>query len=200
MLTHTCTHGLTKPQQQTRAPNHGLASGRSGEQGPPHSPPLLQMKDRAGVREPAIESRAQNKKRERGCETANRTKTAKKAPGDRKGKKEEQAGQIRPCPPTQAWARGRSSGLDIGTAISLLAFAQAVLSTWSTLPLLLNSYCTSKHNSGDVSSRKPALTGPNQVQVPSRTPGFQAPVSHQDPTQSSKFLVLWSDFATLFPK
>lgn len=33
----------------------------------------------------------------------------------------------------------------------------------------------SKHNSGDVSSRKPSLTGPKLAQVPPRIPGFQAP-------------------------
>lgn len=63
----------------------------------------------------------------------------------------------------------------------LLALAQAGLSTWSTLSPSQTLTEPSKHNSGDVSSRKPSLTGPKLAQVPSRIPA-------EAPTQSSKAL------------
>lgn len=77
--------------------------------GPPHSPPLLQIVDRSGVREPAIENTAQNKKegKERGCRIVNRTKRAKKATkreGDQEGEEERAGRPGSGCVQAQAWA------------------------------------------------------------------------------------------------
>lgn len=75
----------------------------------------------------------------------------------------------------------------------LQALAQAVLSTWSTLSPSQTLTEPSKHNSGDVSSRKPSLTGPKLAQVPSRIPV-------EAPTQNSKALGSCGLTATSFPQ
>lgn len=62
MLTRTHTHGLTKPQQQTKSPQRRAGIGqRDGGQGPLTALPCL--RGRTGQkREPAIGSSAQHKK------------------------------------------------------------------------------------------------------------------------------------------
>lgn len=55
----------------------------------------------------------------------------------------------------------------------------------------------SKHNSADVSSRKPSLTGPKLAQLSSRIPGFQALQGPTSVPPSAPRLSLWSSVLTL---
>ena len=88
------THRLTKPQQQ-RAPQQGLAPGRGvGHSPPPPRPPLTQVKHRAGVREPAIGSRAQNKKEGERVRESKQNKEGQEGHEEgEEGKSKEQAAQ-----------------------------------------------------------------------------------------------------------
>ena len=87
------THRLTKPQQQ-RAPQQGLAPGRGVGHSPPPRPPLTQVKHRAGVREPAIGCRAQNKKEGERVRESKQNKEGQEGHEEgEEGKSKEQAAQ-----------------------------------------------------------------------------------------------------------
>lgn len=120
--------GSQRPSSKQRAPHQGLALGGGGGQRPPHSPPLP----------PAIGNRDQNKKegkegKERGGETAKQSKESQEGheEGGRPERRRRKSRQARfwLCPDS-------SPGLGCAPAwqSQLQVFAQAVLSTSSTLP------------------------------------------------------------------
>lgn len=115
--------------------------------------------------------RDQNKEEKRGREDErqqNRTKRAQKAlsrEGGVEGGGKEQAGLAVSRLTPAAWEPPARPS-------QLLASAETVLTTCSTLfpPSTLTQ--PSEHNSAAISSRKPSLTGLKLAQLPSRIPGF----------------------------
>lgn len=103
-------------------------------------------------------------------ETAKQNKESPEVPerGGRSGRGRERAGRPSGVPSSPAaWEPP-------ARASQLLASAETVLTTCSTLFPPSTPIRPSKHNSAAVSSRKPSLTGLKLAQLPSRIPGFQA--------------------------
>lgn len=164
--------GSQSPSNRQRAPNRELALGREvGNRTPLKALPLPQRGDRSGDKKAS--HREHSPKQERG---------KRGRMWDSKQNKESQEGEgegagSRPAPP----------GLCTGCSLYL----ELPPHSSRTLP------GPSKHDSGDISSRKPSLTGPSLAGVPPRkNPWVAGTTGSQPELQGSR--VLWSDFATSF--
>lgn len=168
---HAHRHVHTRPHKAPAAKTLPPRPWAEGWRTAPHSPPLPLMG--TGMKEPALGNGTQNKNKgkegeERGGETAKQPREPRRLQGS--GEKTEQAGpalavsRLQPRHGEHASMATSPPGLCTSCSLSL----QHPSSFFSTLT------GPSKHNSADVSSRKPSLTGPKLAQSSWRIPGFGA--------------------------